>query len=182
MRNRTKDYPHLSDILRAVFIRLGYYVERDKWPINKMRLGSALEYARIMQYQAEYPGVYYQPGELIYDGIALTPDLASHLTERPTEIKLSWYSPDTDINDPTYIPFRWQLKSYVHAMSKLGLAKGDSGELEIAYPQVRYSKKRDEGDVYDCEFRHWIEYYTEDELKSHWQMILNHKHLVEVSR
>lgn len=175
MRNRTKQYPHVSSILQALYYRLGIYVERDHWPVNKMRLGNALEHARILQYQAEYPGRYTQPGELIYDGVALTPDLFNLDARRPTEIKLSWYSSATDIDSQKLLPFRWQLKSYVYAMSKLGMSDGSSGELEIAFPRGDYKSD-------DCGYGHWIEYYSEDELESHWQMILNHKHLVEIGR
>jgi hypothetical protein len=170
MKNRSKGVPHVSRIVNMICLRLGIVEESSFVPHNKMSLGQAFEYARIKMYQEDEPGRFVQPGEIIVDGIAGTPDLYDIMLGVVTEIKHTRLSSRHPIDSPKFKRFRWQLKSYVYMMRELGKTDGTCGRLEIMFDQGDYKS----GDV---DYREYMEIYDNHELDQHWQMIVENKEL-----
>jgi hypothetical protein len=113
MRGRSPGV-HVSDVIRGICVRLGYFDEHKDLSTAWAQLGQAHEQAIINRLTRHYPGRYEIPGELECDGLYLTPDLVdlnptdySDFDVPPTatdlavmeedrvaveEVKLSWMS------------------------------------------------------------------------------------------
>lgn len=67
---------HVSDVIRGLCVRLGYFDEERQLSVAWAQLGQAHEQAIINRLKRHYPhGRYVIPGELQCDGLYLTPDL-----------------------------------------------------------------------------------------------------------
>lgn len=67
---------HVSDVIKGLCVRLGYFDEERQLSVAWAQLGQAHEQAIINRLKRHYPhGRYVIPGELCRDGLYLTPDL-----------------------------------------------------------------------------------------------------------
>lgn len=170
--------PHVSDIIRLIGIRTGtlkdYSQSSSPAPKNKMELGMIFEEGRKYQYRQLYPNRFFSIGEIVFDGIGLNLDMIDSWNDCPVhEFKCSWFSSNRPMDDPEIMKFQDQVVAYQHVVNELGLSSSTSPHLEIVYPRGNYKSN-------DVDYRHWVGNFTRDEMKRHWEMIVNHKHLVKI--
>jgi len=171
--HRDLTIPHVSEILRIIGIRNGTLPDysNSSPPKNKMELGNIFENGRKYMYHQAFPGRFITPGEIVFDGIGLNIDMLDTWDDGPVhEFKCSWFSANKQMDDPSLVVFRDQVKCYQFVANELDLSSCLSPQLEIVYPRGNYKTN-------DCEYRHWREDCTQDELEKLWNMIVRHKHL-----
>ena len=132
----------------------------------KVQLGSSIEWALIQRWKEEYPGEFYEIGEVECEGLFGTMDLlevgrgggeaAVH------EMKLTWLSAAHDVWSDKLMKFWWQIKAYLH-MTGLRV-----GVLHVWYVNGGGEDKYMTGDT---EYREWRVRFEEEELRANWEML-----------
>ena len=158
---------HVSSAIFRVMSRI--HPDRfDGSPINQIRanLGNALEHAIIEAMAREHPERYVRPGQIEFDGVLGTPDLwdigdPDYPDNSATvEIKLTWASSRraTDIEDPWFIRYWWQIKAYAFMAGML------RGRLIIYFVVGDWREGPPVGMM-------WEDEWTEEELAETFDMI-----------
>lgn len=152
---------HQSVIINDLCLLHGHYSDKDSESEGhgRMRLGQALEKAIALDLNEKSPNRYVVLGELVIDGVYLTPDLYDTFLDSPHEIKLTWMSASHELRSQKLWRYEAQLKTYCHATGS------SSGQLDITYINHWPDPLR----------RHWHIPYSRRELSEHWTFILRHR-------
>lgn len=155
------DGVHQSVIINDICLIHGHHSDKDSESEGRgrMRLGQALEKVIILDLNEKSPDRYVVLGELVVDGVYLTPDLYDTFLDSPYEIKLTWMSATHELRSQKLWRYEAQLKTYCHAMGS------SSGQLDITYINHWPDPLR----------RHWHIPYSRRELSEHWTFILRHR-------
>lgn len=178
MQGRTSSYPHVSTIIHQICLDRGYYSPQpepiderskllaDQIKLTRMQLGSAWEWAIKDRYRHHYGERFQDIGELVYDGIALTPDIVDtqtfDLTLRVNEIKVTWMTACEGDHDKL-IPYWMQVMAYCKALETLLSC------LRVLF--VNGDNREIRGPIY----RPWERDFTPRELAENWALIKSYQ-------
>jgi hypothetical protein len=180
MTGRTSTYPHVSTIIHQICLDRGYYRElaepadeqakllADQIKLTRMQLGSAWEWAVKDRYRHHYGDRFQDIGELIYGGIALTPDLIDTgaldlpVPLRVNEIKCTWMSACEGDHDKL-TPYWMQVMAYCRALDTTHSC------LRVCF--VNGDNRVMRGPIY----RPWERDFTSRELAENWALIKSYQ-------
>ncbi len=154
---------HLSSVIRDIGFALGYippqYLEGEM-QVEKICLGQAWE-DHLAKHQ--HPDILYHPGEILVDGIAMSPDGLSYVEHGILhEFKLTWKSMAKERDLESQWLWIAQMMGYCHAH---GL---DTAWLHVFWVNGNYKYGTPEGGpqykVYQFKF-------SQKDLKSNWRTI-----------
>jgi hypothetical protein len=153
---------HLTDVLRPIAVRMGFFKEQDgdgEDPTLRMSAGLAWEDWLSKQ---NHDWVYHF-GEAELDGIAGTPDCFDLVHDRLVEIKFTWKSSTRPIEKEWY----WwaQIKCYCKMMSEFLGQPVLNAELHVYWAMGDYRGSGPQYKVYEAEF-------TQQEIDALWQMVV----------
>lgn len=192
MHNRSPGL-HVSDIIRYICVKQGYFDESTELDMTRLQLGKALERSLISMYVQEYQGSCFEPGELIVDSIPGTPDMLWTLnfnavhefkyTDRSCGLEHceigSSPSPSHVINSDKFWKDRTQLACYCKMLWSLtGDISWSRGRLEVCHAKGDYSR---DGKV-KIPHNVWDIVYTQKELNETWLMMRSYKRLIEIEQ
>lgn len=138
-----------SDVLFHNYIQGGFTFER------------ALEKA----FQDRRDGIV-RPGEIVLDGIAMSPDGICLTDDTLEEFKFTWKSSNGAPEDPKFWGWIIQLKAYYYALLMLGFELR-AARLRAFFVNGDYKAKTPEYKVWEFQF-------TDEELLENWKMITSH--------
>jgi hypothetical protein len=167
---------HVTDVLRAIALKIGVFQEDDDEPTLKELLadgpensGASKILCRIAAGLAwedwiakHYPELDYHFGEIVKDGMAGTPDAVLWLDDRPPivhEFKLTWRTMRRAIQENWY----WihQLQIYCHLLDTL------EAVLHIYYAMGNYGGSGPQYRIYRFRFE-------PEEIEATWRMLRNY--------
>lgn len=170
---------HVSQILREIALKIGVLkaeekdedleciilgnsgIEGEEGRLCRMALGMAWEDWVL----PDVPGLVHQPGEMVVDGIALTPDGIAWNKQGVVvhEVKVTWKSMNRGIERE----WLWwtQLKAYCHAAGTV------YGVMHVFWVMGDYRGSGPRYMVYEAEF-------DKGELEGTWEVIKKHAGLV----
>lgn len=177
-QGRTSTYPHVSTIIHQICVDRGYYSPQpepvderakliaDQVKLTRMQLGSAWEWAIKDRYRHHYHDRFQDIGELVYDGLALTPDMIDTLDRSQficvNEIKCTWMSA-CDGDDDKLTPYWMQVMSYCSALGTLLSC------LRVVF--VNGDNRIVRGPIY----RPWERDFSPRELAENWALIKSYQ-------
>ena len=173
---------HLSSILRDLAFKTGVLDAKYNNPVEDgdttlIQLGMAWE-----DYLAahHFGNIQYHPGELLLDGIAMSPDGIEADGEAWIlwELKLSKKSSrdfrdKLRLNHKSALLYLWQVKAYRHALNQLFPAHHSNIiKLDITFINNGYDRSPD---APNTEHKLFTLEVTPAELRENWQMVLSHR-------
>ena len=155
---------HLGHILDLIEKDMGVDYSSHPWDSHTtMNVGFIWERVlkdSILRAQVE-AGEIIQIGEVIQDGILMTPDAINTTNGSVEEWKFTWKSINRDI--ASFYRYWWQIKSYCLACHTR------TATLRVLFAMGDW--KNSPGPQY----RVWRAEFSEQELEENWKMILGHK-------
>jgi hypothetical protein len=173
-----RDYALLTKVLDAKY-------DTDIEEENPIMVHQGLAWENYLA-AYQHPEIYFHPGELVKNGIAMSPDGFSISTVSAdwilNEFKYTLKS-SRDFKQKLLMKsksvkmYLWQIMSYRHAMNEMlkrqGMEPNGICKLHMMFARGNYSKNFDDpGNLPTYQiFR--IE-FTQDELRDNWRLMLNH--------
>lgn len=159
---------HVSDIIRTIMMTLEpkrfAAQNKDKPPVERMAPGviweQLLEDAMSKLAVADKSMHLVRPGEVVQDGIILTPDAISITEWLVHEFKFTWMSSNGAIDHKKFFHWMLQLKAYCYAL------KTRQARLHAFFVMGDYAGSGPQTLAWNVKF-------TQLELDETWQMLLN---------
>ncbi len=188
---------HLSEIIRDLAFQMGVLDKKFDTPVedsntHMMQLGIAME-----DYLAKYqhPEIEFHPGELVLDGIAMSPDGFSVLTDSEDYMDITGVEPGTlilhefkltkkssrDFKEGLRLQAKkckmwlWQIMAYRYALNRMA----DPGQecfiakLHVWFVNGNYSRADDDPES-GPSYKIFRLVFTPEELEQNWNMIVSH--------
>lgn len=186
---------HLSDILRDLALKIGVLAAKFDTPIvdegsETIQIGLAWE-----DYLAKYQhvDVEFHPGELLYEGIAMSPDgIGVETVEDLTDVVIddAWvlweykatrkssrdFKEMIRLKSKKVLMWLWQIQAYRHAMNMTVVPSGCAcrvAKLGVMFLNGNYSKDFDDPESRPTYKLFRLE-FTQEELDNNWEMIMSH--------
>jgi hypothetical protein len=153
---------HLSDILTPMArdIAPKRYDESKPMDWNRVETGFAFERVLEMAFMARRAEIF-RPGEVVKDGIIMSPDGIDPDGWVLEEFKATWMSDFDAPTHPKFVKWFWQIKSYALAL--------ETTRARLRGLFINGNYREGFSPVYHV----WDLQFTERELEENWQMILN---------
>lgn len=173
---------HVTDIIKKIALSSGILLPQEEEELDweRMALGCAWEEWIVKH----HPDIIHQPGEIVVDGIAMTPDGISLTSAGPEvhEIKVTWESARKKPGDSGLWWMRLaQGKAYCRGVDRLRLDKVKCRVVNyhVYHVNGEYNFLRN---IQDKEKRNrvYTVTFSDKEVESNWTMMLNGKK--EISR
>lgn len=196
--NRSKGL-HLSNVIQDLAIRMKILdAKYDTGPMEEYSSDSEVVHVGLawedylIRTQPDYADVDYHPGELVYQGIAMTPDVIKLITEDLDDIGVvdgsllvieikSTAKSSRDflqslrLRAKKTLKYLWQVESYRHAVNMLYPENACYvSKLDVLFVMGDYSRDFDSSPTARTHRRVFRLHHTPEELEDTWNMIANH--------
>jgi hypothetical protein len=154
---------HVSEVIRDIAIRYGFYDRQDEPDYKRMMLGQAIEWALINALDRKHPGRFIRGTEVQHDGLLLTPDLLEPDIDflYVHEIKFLRMSSEHPLTSDKYWAIHAQIKSYCRALNTR------QAVLHVFHSDGNYKDRK-------VDYAPWYIEYTDAEIAQNWELITRH--------
>lgn len=179
---------HMSEVIRSYALITGVLdakYDTDIEEENPVIVHQGLAWENYLA-AYQHPEIYFHPGEMVKDGIAMSPDGFSICTVSKdwilNEFKYTLKS-SRDFKEKLKLKaksvklYLWQLMSYRHAMNEMlkrqGMEPTGVCKLHMMFSRGNYSRNFDDPGNLPTYKIFRIE-FTQEELKENWRLLLSH--------